>query len=68
MSETQRTWFHGYTKWYLRTLIVCIQAMVVGAILEFALGSIGLALAGPIAALLFFRQIHHHVRQEIEES
>ncbi|MFC7045080.1 hypothetical protein ACFQH6_06295 [Halobacteriaceae archaeon GCM10025711] len=60
-------WFHGYTDWYLRWLVWVVQVAVAAVALEFALGVRGLVVASLLGSFLLFRQLHRHVRQELEQ-
>ena len=64
MGRDQKSFFHGYTSWYLRAIIWTVQAAMAGFVLELVLGREGYLLAGPTAAILLFRHFHYHVIQE----
>lgn len=63
--EERRTWFHGYSAWYVRAIIWFLQASIAGVILNVALGTVGAIISGLVASLLLFRQIDNHVTQEL---
>ncbi|MDR5657402.1 hypothetical protein RH831_09440 [Halodesulfurarchaeum sp. HSR-GB] len=73
MPSRSASWFHGYVAWYLRGAIWFVQTAVVGLALVAILGTKGLAgtagmiLTGLFAALLLFRQVDMHVKQEIAD-
>ena len=71
MASTSSTWFHGYVDWYVRGVIWFVQSALVGVVLLAILGTdglfgiIGTASAGLVTALLLFRQVDKHIRQEM---
>lgn len=67
IEQSRETIFHGYIGWHLRAIIWTLQVIIIGAILQFALGRVGTLLTFPVSALLLFRQFHLHLIHETTE-
>ena len=73
MDSGSKSWFQGYVAWYLRGIIWFAQTAVVGVILltilgtEGLLGTFGTVSAGLFTALLLFRQVDMHIKQEMSD-
>jgi uncharacterized membrane protein len=67
IEQSRETIFHGHISWQVRAIIWTVQVIIIGVILQFALGRIGTLLTFPISALLLFRQFHYHIINETTE-
>jgi len=67
IEQSRETIFHGHIGWHLRAMIWVVQVIIIGVILQFALGRIGTLLTFPVSALLLFRQFHFHIIDETSD-
>ncbi|EJN59921.1 hypothetical protein SAMN04487950_3656 [Halogranum rubrum] len=64
---SKQSWFHGYTAWYTRAVVWFLEVLLVGALLQTLLGTLGVVVTGLVGALLLFRHVERHVQQELNQ-